>query len=90
MPTGCRRGMIKNIYTRLDYNYTSLAEAGERRSNFMTELSREIFESAQTIRGQITEDRRNFHQIPEVGTDLPKTSAYIKKRLDEMWSYVKI
>lgn len=50
----------------------------------MTELSREIFESAQTIRGQITEDRRNFHQIPEVGTDLPKTSAYIKRRLNEM------
>ena len=29
-------------------------------------------------------DRRSLHQIPEIGTDLPQTSAYIKKRLDEM------
>ena len=43
-----------------------------------------IREMAGSIREQIVTDRRNLHQIPEIGTDLPQTSAYIKKRLDEM------
>lgn len=45
----------------------------------MTELSREIFESAQTIRGQITEDRRNFHQIPEGGNRSSKDKRLYQK-----------
>ncbi len=44
----------------------------------------EIREKANALRRQITADRRSLHQIPEIGTDLPQTSAYIKKRLDEM------
>lgn len=44
----------------------------------------EIKQMAYAIRTQIIKDRRNLHQIPEIGTDLPKTSAYIKKRLNEM------
>lgn len=28
--------------------------------------------------------RRDLHKIPEVGTDLPETSAYVAKRLEEM------
>ena len=44
----------------------------------------EIREKAEKIRGQITADRRKLHQIPEIGMDLPETSAYIRKRLDEM------
>ena len=44
----------------------------------------EIKKRAYAIKDQITQDRRNLHQMPEIGTDLPETSAYIKKRLDEM------
>lgn len=46
--------------------------------------AQEIRRRAEEIRPQITADRRYLHQIPEIGTDLPKTSAYIKQRLDEM------
>ena len=44
----------------------------------------EIKKRAYALKDQITRDRRHLHQIPEIGTDLPETSAYIKKRLDEM------
>ena len=44
----------------------------------------EIKKRAYELKEQIVRDRRYLHQIPEIGTDLPKTSAYIKKRLDEM------
>ena len=44
----------------------------------------EIKKRAYAIKDQITQDRRILHQMPEIGTDLPQTSAYIKKRLDEM------
>lgn len=44
----------------------------------------QIKKRAQELREQIIQDRRYLHQIPEIGTDLPETSAYIKQRLDEM------
>ena len=50
----------------------------------MTTSTGQIQKMAQNIREQIIKDRRFLHQIPEIGTDLPETSAYIKKRLDEM------
>lgn len=50
----------------------------------MDTLAEEIRRKAEQNRAQITADRRYLHQIPEIGTDLPMTSAYIKKRLDEM------
>ncbi len=43
-----------------------------------------IRQMAQDLQKQLVKDRRYLHQIPEIGTDLPETSAYIKKRLDEM------
>lgn len=46
--------------------------------------SNTIRQMAQDLREQFVKDRRYLHQIPEIGTDLPETSAYIKKRLDEM------
>ena len=46
--------------------------------------SNTIRQMAQDLREQLVKDRRYVHQIPEIGTDLPETSAYIKKRLDEM------
>ena len=44
----------------------------------------EIRQAAQDIREQMIMDRRRLHQIPEIGTDLPQTSAYVKERLDAM------
>ena len=49
----------------------------------------EIKKRAYAIKDQITQDRRILHQMPEIGTDLPQTSAYIKKRLDEMGDSVE-
>lgn len=43
-----------------------------------------VKDRAYQLQEQITQDRRALHQMPEIGTDLPQTSAYIKKRLDEM------
>ena len=39
---------------------------------------------ANALKDQMIKDRRQLHKFPEIGMDLPKTSAYIKKRLDEM------
>lgn len=50
----------------------------------MTVSAEEIKSRAYEIREQITADRRCLHRIPEIGTDLPQTCAYIAKRLDEM------
>lgn len=43
-----------------------------------------IRQKAEEIRPLLTEDRRYLHQIPEVGTDLPLTSAYIQTKLNEL------
>ncbi len=50
----------------------------------MAVSAEEIKSRAYEIREQITADRRYLHRIPEIGTDLPQTCAYIAKRLDEM------
>lgn len=50
----------------------------------MDMISDKIRTMSQEIREQIIQDRRHLHQIPEIGMDLPETSTYIKKRLDEM------
>ena len=39
---------------------------------------------ATKIQEELTQWRRSLHQIPEVGTNLPQTMAYIKDRLEEM------
>lgn len=44
----------------------------------------EIRRKSEEFREQIITDRRYLHRIPEIGTDLPQTSSYIKKKLDEM------
>ena len=43
-----------------------------------------IKKRAEELFGQIREDRRYLHQIPEIGTDVPQTTAYICSRLDQM------
>lgn len=50
----------------------------------MAVSAEEIKSRAYEIREQIIADRRCLHRIPEIGTDLPQTCAYIAKRLDEM------
>ena len=50
----------------------------------MSVSAEEIRKKAYEIKDQITADRRALHQIPEIGTDLPETCAYIGRRLDEM------
>lgn len=43
-----------------------------------------ILQEAKEIEAQIINDRRELHKIPEVGFYLPKTSEYVKSRLNEM------
>lgn len=43
-----------------------------------------IIEKALSISGEIIKWRRELHRFPETGLILPKTSAYVKERLDEM------
>ena len=45
---------------------------------------KQFYEEAQAIREQLVADRRYLHQIPELSMDLPKTTAYVCKRLDEI------
>lgn len=39
---------------------------------------------ARELSGQIVEDRRTFHSHPEIGCEVPHTSAYIREKLEEM------
>lgn len=41
-------------------------------------------EAAQKMQDQLISWRRDLHQIPEVGLELPKTSTYIAEKLSEM------
>lgn len=43
-----------------------------------------ILESAKAIENQIISDRRHIHENPEVGSELPLTTAFVKQRLLEM------
>ena len=48
----------------------------------MTELN--LLEEAQALRGDIVADRRWLHEHPEIGFDLPETTAYVAQRLREI------
>lgn len=43
-----------------------------------------VKEQARLIENDIIKWRRDLHQIPEIGLELPKTSAYVQERLREM------
>lgn len=45
---------------------------------------KQLFEEAKAIEAQLIADRRHLHQIPELSMDLPQTTAYVCKRLDEI------
>lgn len=44
----------------------------------------DVVASVKTIEKEIINWRRELHQIPELGLELPKTSSYIQKQLDEI------
>lgn len=50
----------------------------------MNTLAAEILTAAKGIEEQIREDRRQIHREPEVGRDLPRTTAYVVRRLEQM------
>ncbi len=41
----------------------------------------DIFREAKQMQAELVECERALHKIPEVGESLPKTTAYIKKKL---------
>lgn len=50
----------------------------------MAVSAEQIRKRAYELQEEIRKNRRYLHRIPEIGTDLPKTSAYIKACLDEL------
>lgn len=45
---------------------------------------KQLFEEAKAIRETLVEDRRYLHQIPELSMDLPQTTAYVCRKLEEL------
>ena len=46
--------------------------------------SQKILSRAEQIKSEIIAYRREIHRCPEVGTTLPRTKEYVKKRLSQM------
>ena len=47
-----------------------------------TEAEADLAKEAAGLQSQLVEWRRALHQMPETGTKLPQTIAFIKERLD--------
>lgn len=47
-------------------------------------LTKGLLEEAEGLSKDLVQWRRTLHQIPELGLDLPKSSAFIRERLDDM------
>lgn len=47
------------------------------------------YEEAFKLKDETVKMRRELHQIPEVGLDIPKTKEYVKKKLEDMGLEVK-
>lgn len=43
-----------------------------------------IFDRANELQESMLKDRRELHQMPEIGLELPKTKAYVKARMEEI------
>lgn len=43
-----------------------------------------MWEICKDLQDEIVAMRRDLHQIPEIGGDLPETKAYVMKKLTEM------
>lgn len=47
-------------------------------------MYQELYDEAQALQDTLTAWRHTLHQMPEVGLELPQTSAYVQARLKEM------
>ena len=47
-------------------------------------MKNQIMLEAEQLQEELTAWRRELHQIPEIGLTLPKTVAFVTKKLDEM------
>ena len=47
-------------------------------------MAHQIYQEAQAIAEELVSVRRALHQIPELGTNLPKTVAFVTEKLDAM------
>ena len=47
------------------------------------------YEQAKKLQAKMIEQRRELHQMPELGLDLPKTSAYVEEKLKALGLEVK-
>ncbi|MDY3006325.1 M20 family metallopeptidase [Anaerococcus porci] len=50
---------------------------------------KDYFKEAKDLKDQLIKDRRHIHEDPELGLELPKTKAYVKKRLEDLGAEVK-
>ena len=50
----------------------------------MDTLAKAIIDEANSISGEIINDRRRLHSCPETGVSLPNTVEYVKERLKNM------
>lgn len=48
------------------------------------EKEKNMWEICKDLQDEICTMRRDLHQIPEIGGDLPETKAYVMKKLTEM------
>ena len=46
-------------------------------------MNTKIFQEAMEIQEELTKWRHELHKIPEIGLVLPKTSAFVQKKLEE-------
>ncbi|MDB8709938.1 M20 metallopeptidase family protein [Mediterraneibacter gnavus] len=46
-------------------------------------MYRKILEEAEALQKDLVTWRRQLHQVPEIGMDLPKTSQYVQQKLSE-------
>ena len=47
-------------------------------------MKSQIMLEAEQLQEELTAWRRELHQIPEIGLSLPRTVAFVTKKLDEM------
>ena len=47
-------------------------------------MKSQIMLEAEQLQEELTAWRRELHQIPEIGLSLPRTVAFVSKKLDEM------
>lgn len=75
---------IETISCKKIYIYDNTDQSDSDRKFYETEDAQRLLCEASALQDQLVEWRRTLHQIPETGTYLPQTMAFIKERLDEL------